>query len=465
MTALKKTGQLQEYLQYELAPYPMSIFNEGLMRKTPKAALFDLFVTENNDIIKHSEGVFVIDGGMLLHRVRWSQNESLQEIIRKYISYLKKNFGSDVIIVFDGYTLNTSSTKSAERLRRSNKATSTDILFTENMAITVQQDKFFGNINNKTRFIKYLSESLKKNNFIVKQAEDDADLLIVKTALGVSCQRATIVSEDTDVLVLTIALTPSDKTIYFLKLGKQGKENTVYTSKSFDTNPFCKENILFLHAFTGCDTTSCFYNKGKKSIFNYFEKNHNDELKEAIRTFYLENADKKTIFESGLKCLLYLYKAPKAVKCINVLRYVTFSKALVKLTPVNLANLPPTSDAAQQHFYRVYYQVQLWLSKTISPESWGWKKEDILVPIKMTQDVAPSEILDMIFCNCKTGCKKSTNCSCRKAGLFCSAACGYCQTGSCTNYKKVDLSLDSEDEDDNEVEKEAEEINFDDELV
>ena len=146
---------------------------------------------------------------------------------------MKNHFGNDIVVVFDGYNFNTSSSKSAERFRRSNIASSTDILFTENMAITVQQDKFFGNIKNKTRFIILLTQALQKNNIIVKQAEDDADLLIAKTALAVSCQRAVIVSEDTDVLVLLIALTGSNEQVYFLKLGKQNKENTLYSSKSF----------------------------------------------------------------------------------------------------------------------------------------------------------------------------------------------------------------------------------------
>lgn len=66
----------------------------------------------------------------------------------------------------------------------------------------------------------------------------------------------------------------------------------------------------------------------------------------------------------------------------------------------------------------------------------GLEKEDILIPKKMTQEVAPAKILEIIFCNCKTGHKKSINCSCRKAGLSCFGACGYCQTGSCRNYKK-----------------------------
>lgn len=70
--------------------------------------------------------------------------------------------------------------------------------------------------------------------------------------------------------------------------------------------------------------------------------------------------------------------------------------------------------------------------------------------------------MDIIFCNCKKECKSNSNCSCRKAGLFCSAACGHCQTGSCTNYKNVAISEESEDED-SDVELEGEGIDFGDE--
>uniref|UniRef100_A0A6P7GZZ5 Uncharacterized protein LOC114345123 n=1 Tax=Diabrotica virgifera virgifera TaxID=50390 RepID=A0A6P7GZZ5_DIAVI len=229
MNVVKNTDkQLRQYFQYELAPFPMSLFSEGLMRKTAKSSIFDLFKILKNDI-DIAESAFVIDGGMLLHRVRWCQNDVLQDILNKYICYLKNHFGSDITVVFDGYCSNSSSSKSAERLRRSNKVCSTDILFTENMPITVQQDKFFGNINNKARFIKFLTQALQNNNIIVKQAKDDADLLIVKTALAILCHRVVIVSEDTDVLVLTIALTPSNREVFFLKLGKQKKKKIQFT--------------------------------------------------------------------------------------------------------------------------------------------------------------------------------------------------------------------------------------------
>ena len=113
---------------------------------------------------------------------------------------------------------------------------------------------------------------LLKNNLIDKQADDDADLLIVETALGVWCKQAVIISGDTDDLVLIVALTPKNETHYFLKLGKQGKDNKVYLSNSFNNYPFCKEYIWFLHAYTGCNTTSSYLNRGKKVLSNFLRK-------------------------------------------------------------------------------------------------------------------------------------------------------------------------------------------------
>lgn len=93
----------------------------------------------------------------------------------------------------------------------------------------------------------------------------------------------------------------------------------------------------------------------------------------------------------------------------------------------------------------------------MSPEGWGWKKGDTLLPVKMTQEAAPAEMLNMIFCNCKIGCKKS--CSCRKSGLSCSVACAHCQTGNCSNYKKEDDIHSDEEDDENILNSEEMQLN------
>lgn len=64
-----------------------------------------------------------------------------------------------------------------------------------------------------------LNIKLIHHGFIVKIANDDADTIIVNTAINVSSYHPKIilVGEDIDLLVLLIALTPRENNIYFLK--------------------------------------------------------------------------------------------------------------------------------------------------------------------------------------------------------------------------------------------------------
>ena len=61
------------------------------------------------------------------------------------------------------------------------------------------------NQQNKQRFIELLSQQLQKANISVKHSDDDADLLIVQTALEMGEQHTvTVIGEDTDLLVLLL---------------------------------------------------------------------------------------------------------------------------------------------------------------------------------------------------------------------------------------------------------------------
>lgn len=113
----------------------------------------------------------------------WQINQTFEQICQLYGSYIEKKFGINVIIVFNGYTENLRSTKNAERNRRS-KNTSAEILFYEKMVLTVAQNAFLSNVQNKIRFIKMLSTYLKNNGYTVIQAVDDADTNIIKEAIS-----------------------------------------------------------------------------------------------------------------------------------------------------------------------------------------------------------------------------------------------------------------------------------------
>ena len=113
-------------------------------------------------------------------------------------------------------------------------------------------------------------------------------------------------------------------------------------------------------------------------------------------------------------------------------QYLSFAKSTTFNTAVKLQSLPPTTAAAQQHLYHVYYQIQTWLGKDIDPQQWGWiLNNNILEPVTTLLPPAPDSILNTIFCNCTKGC--GANCGCRKIGLSCSIVCGNCHGQSCLN--------------------------------
>ncbi len=163
------------------------------------------------------------------------------------------------------------------------------------------------------------------------------------------------------------------------------------TTKVYDINRLklilgdhlCSQ-LLFVHAITGCDTTSRIFGVGKKAAFQ------------------------------------------KLVKGDQLL---------------------PTASSTKFHCQRVYYQIMVWTEQggNMDAANWGWRvEENVLVPIMSETNVAPDNLLKMIHCNCTTGCT-TLRCSCRRYGLPCHTVCGQCQVELCSNpYNQHD----SEDDDD-----------------
>ncbi|KAF0748921.1 Uncharacterized protein FWK35_00020834, partial [Aphis craccivora] len=209
-----------------------------------------------------------IDGGFILHRVVWHQSETYDCILNKYIQYLKNHFGSNIVVVFDGYInniinkYNSKNIKAMEQRRRCESLIgSLEVVFNDfTMTVPTNQQTFLSNRFNKNRLICTLMQKLENS----RQAKDDADVLIIKTAIEEAQTKNTIiVGEDVDLLVIFISRTTSREKVYFLKPGKGKVETKIYSPDCMDHYNNGRDIILFLHAVTGCDTTSTFFNKGK----------------------------------------------------------------------------------------------------------------------------------------------------------------------------------------------------------
>lgn len=144
-----------------------------------------------------------------------------------------------------------------------------------------------------------------------------------------------------------------------LRPGKAAKGDKVSTiSEIQDKLGHLKKHILFLHAISGCDTTSFLFNKSKKTCLSLLKEDN--DLCQNFDIFLNNNGCKNDLLQSGLKFILRLYRCPKHIKDINLLRYSLYNRTASRQglkSTFNLATLPPTEDSAQQHVLRSYFQV------------------------------------------------------------------------------------------------------------
>jgi 5'-3' exonuclease len=440
-----------ELFQYELASFPSSMFeSNGLLKQAAKATLGEAIWNTGDchaEELPTTNVVNVIDGGSLLHRIPWSKGQTFSQICSKYVDHVKKRF-QNPIIVMDGY--NGTSTKDITHIRRSKGIQTNTITFTENMPLRVKKETFLLNELNKQRFVDLLVQELEKSNIEAIQSEGDADLLICQTAVDKADDYTVVVyGEDTDLLVLLCHYAKEDRHNIFFTSDKQMsmKNHRVWDiSKTQSTLGIdgCRQ-LLFIHAITGCDTTSRLHGIGKPAAL---KKIVNDiYLKSQGVVFLQENASKEDIIKAGEEALVNLYGGAP-LEGLDILRWRKFTTKTMSVkrhVVVQVQSLPPTSNAAMFHSMRVYLQCQYWKGKTVAdldPTEWGWTlKTGKLLPIQMSKQPAPDFLLKIIHCNCKTDCDNK-KCSCRKNGISCSGGCGECRGINCSNSRNTPESDD-----------------------
>ena len=405
----EESSDLKSYLSYELAPYPLALFNEVGMRKNTKSELYAVF-RDSQPMDVHNYH-YVVDGGYLLHKVVWPPQQTFGNLLSIYLEYVKKHFGQNVSVIFDGYEK--ACLKDAERRRRYT-ATAPDIVIDKNTPVTTKQQLFLANSRNKGSFVDLLRQHFMDNGVNARTAAHDADIEIVKEA--VQLQEAglhtAVVGEDVDLLILITALASDEgQPILFVKPGKSKADQKIFSSK---VNENFKATALFLHAFTGCDTTSALYRKGKKTSWETLS--NAPELHEIVNIFHAEHSTKNEIGKYGCEAMKILYKVRgiREDMSLNCLRYTQFRTLAVK-NKVDLPSLPPTEAATIQHAYRVYIQIQEWLGRELNIHEWGWKEDESgFYPVTTDAPPAPSVLMKKLFCACKKTC--GNRCGCRALG-------------------------------------------------
>ena len=211
-----------------------------------------------------------LDGSALIHKVTWAKKVTYQDIVKQYVSYVRARYGN-CCIVFDGYKQGLS-IKDHEHERRVGKACA-DIQLTESMEAHINQETFFSNEGNKAHFISLLSRYLESDAQTVHNSTGDADTMIVSCALQMATEgskEVIAVADDTDVLILLMHhWTENMADVYFLSEPKKSHKKGMQVWRICDliakAGTLVTSHLLFIHAWSGCDTTSATFGQGKQT--------------------------------------------------------------------------------------------------------------------------------------------------------------------------------------------------------
>ena len=120
---------LEEVMKYELSPYPPSLFElKNLLRKPDKAPLLHAvrsLVNSSNDAILQvipKTDHYVLDGGSLIHRLKWTDGSTYNSIADAYASFTVDVYGNSTVVL-DGYDGGPSTNENAHQRRIRTKVT------------------------------------------------------------------------------------------------------------------------------------------------------------------------------------------------------------------------------------------------------------------------------------------------------------------------------------------------------
>lgn len=181
---------------------------------------------------------------------------------------------------------------------------------------------------------------MQENGFKVINAEGDADLTIVRTAIESSqTSRTILVGDDTDLLILLLHYAYQIKWPILLKSepkkGKGGKIWDILEIRDVIGYETCS-SLLFAHAFLGCDTTSKPFGIGKSASLKLICENV--AFKGLAKTFYGPNSTSQDIQDAGEKAMIMIYGG-KVTDDLDSYRYKLFQKKVAAATVLSALNI------------------------------------------------------------------------------------------------------------------------------
>ena len=457
---------MSTFFKHENHPYPPSLSDSGKLRLGKKSDLLKNLDEESHIGPPTSFDVKALDGAAVVHLLPMTNITTFDEyadnvFIPHLISQLHNTKRVDV--VWDTYIA--SSLKETAREKRG-KGVRRKV--SGKTKVPGNWKEFLRDSANKQELFGFLSEKVASpcvnfpdgksvfitsgqnvvargaNHYMLPCDHEEADtrlLIHIQDSLETGSTTCLVRTVDTDVLVILISKFHDLVAIYpsadiWIAFG---------TGKDFvhlHVNSIChrlgKERSVALpgfHSFTGCDTTSGFFGKGKKVALETW-----NSLPEVTQTFsYMAlNPYKHMDLDSQHFQILehftvLLYDKTSSLESVNEVRRVLFCQR-----NKTMENIPPTQDALIQHTKRAAYQTGIWATSllpqqnTPTPEGWGWTWEmenQSWFPVWTTLPISSKACNELVKCGCKSKNGCSTRCACKKVQWRCTELC------SCTCQK------------------------------
>ena len=156
-----------------------------------------------------------------------------------------------------------------------------------------------------------LSRYLTEAGHSIKQCESDADTEIVDAALQFAnhSKSVTVVADDTDILILLLHFWSYEMATIFLRSESKQQKNMKLLNVSriaeiMETR--IRSNLLFIHAWGGCDTTSATFNQGKSAVLKLVKQGKEDIIG-VCSVFNDESSSHKQVADAGIRLFTIMY--------------------------------------------------------------------------------------------------------------------------------------------------------------
>ena len=459
MLAAKSGRTITESLfAHESSTFPPSLTGKGKMHKGDKSEILQCIVPKDLESVRPETTAAVLDGAVLIQMLRPRNAVTLGEYyMEEFVPYILSWFewNTRVDIVWDVYS--STSLKSGTREQRGRGARRKVTFLTKvpgNWAaflrVDLNKQELFVEIAKSLQLLdlpegKRLYTTILENclssppdqdvSALAPCTQEEADSrMFLHVAAATSCghRRIVVRTMDSDVVVLAVSA--------FIALENQITELWVAfgTSRHFRYIPIHiiatqlgqskAASLPAFHALTGCDTTSAFFGKGKRTAWDVWQSL--PDLTVALQALGRSNISLQTL-DVHLPVLEKFVTRLYGVSDTEITSVDAARHHLFLQKGKDFHQMPPGSDALYQHLLRVAYQsghvwgnMMIKASESVDIKHWGWTQDTPTsspYPVFITISIISNKLPELVSCNCKTTCKPP--CTCTMHGQPCMQQC------------------------------------------